>query len=492
MRGVLVEAGFVAVFFAAVVVQLTSGGGAQLAGPVPFSTETMNDNEVERWMGIYVDTAKIGHSVHREESFEDGSVILRERTYIRLSAFGTEREIRLRVDAHLDAQSHLEEFEAHMFTEPIGVSASGKRVGDQMSVTVLSGDTVLKEMKLDPDAALPINLYPELVAQNPEPGTVVRSTMFDPSTLTIQPVSIRVMGWEQVPQRTDQQGLHLQTDILGSTTNTWVDKAGHAIREEGLLGMVAIRESRNNALSRGWEGGMAPDIISLSAVPVRGNLFDERPSKWMSARITGAPAIERFLGDQYGSRFENGVLTNEVVNLEAVEDYLLPASDQQFAAYLVPEPLIEADDPKILDLANDLARGDAEAILVAERLNSWVYHQIEKTPVFGIPGAKTTLEQRKGDCNEHTALFTAMARAVGLPTRVAAGIVWTDGMLKGGAFYYHAWPEIWLGSWVPIDPTFNQFPADPTHIRLVVGDLSAQTELVGVIGKLEVEVIEAQ
>jgi len=82
----------------------------------------------------------------------------------------------------------------------------------------------------------------------------------------------------------------------------------------------------------------------------------------------------------------------------------------------------------------------------------------------------------------------AMARSVGLPARVAAGVVYLS-----GAFYYHAWPEVWLGAdsgWVPIDPTFGEFPADATHLRLVVGSLDKQAEIVRFIGKLSIKVIE--
>jgi hypothetical protein len=61
-------------------------------------------------------------------------------------------------------------------------------------------------------------------------------------------------------------------------------------------------------------------------------------------------------------------------------------------------------------------------------------------------------------------------------------------------FYYHAWAEVWLGgsdgsgSWVAVDPTFKQFPADATHIKLKEGELGDMIQLMQVIGKLRVEV----
>jgi transglutaminase-like putative cysteine protease len=94
------------------------------------------------------------------------------------------------------------------------------------------------------------------------------------------------------------------------------------------------------------------------------------------------------------------------------------------------------------------------------------------------------LRARAGDCNEHAQLYVALARAVGLPARAVAGLAYV-----GGKFYYHAWPEVFLGDWVAVDPTFGQFPADAAHLRFVIGGFSKQAELVRLIGRLRVDVV---
>ena len=92
------------------------------------------------------------------------------------------------------------------------------------------------------------------------------------------------------------------------------------------------------------------------------------------------------------------------------------------------------------------------------------------------------LRTRVGDCNEHTALYVAMARSLRIPARIAVGLVHLH-----GAFYYHAWAEVYVeepggrtGS-IPADPTLNQFPADATHIRLARGGLDRQASILPVI-----------
>jgi transglutaminase-like putative cysteine protease len=114
-----------------------------------------------------------------------------------------------------------------------------------------------------------------------------------------------------------------------------------------------------------------------------------------------------------------------------------------------------------------------------------VYDTLEKDVTLSVPSALQVLDAREGDCNEHTVLYVALARSLGLPARTAAGLVHV-----GGRFYYHAWPEVWLDErWVAVDPTLGQFPADASHLRFLVGGLARQVELIRLIGRLRLEVL---
>ncbi len=95
------------------------------------------------------------------------------------------------------------------------------------------------------------------------------------------------------------------------------------------------------------------------------------------------------------------------------------------------------------------------------------------------------MENLRGDCNEHTILTVALARAAGLPARICAGIVYLN-----GSFGYHAWPMIWAGEWVAMDPTFSQYIADGTHIILATGDLESQYVVNSAIGRLSIIELE--
>jgi transglutaminase-like putative cysteine protease len=102
-----------------------------------------------------------------------------------------------------------------------------------------------------------------------------------------------------------------------------------------------------------------------------------------------------------------------------------------------------------------------------------------------MPSARAVLRARRGDCNEHAVLLTALARAAGVPARVVAGAVYLD-----DGFYYHAWTEMWLGTWVSADAVFDQLPADATHVKLVEGGPERHFQLAGVIDRLAFTVVE--
>lgn len=109
---------------------------------------------------------------------------------------------------------------------------------------------------------------------------------------------------------------------------------------------------------------------------------------------------------------------------------------------------------------------------------------------IGLPAAREVLRTKIGDCNEHTALYVAMARSIEIPARIAVGLA-----LVRGAFYYHAWTKVYMdegsrGDWLPVDPTFNQFPADGTHLRLARGRLDKQAAIIPLIGRLKITVLE--
>lgn len=95
------------------------------------------------------------------------------------------------------------------------------------------------------------------------------------------------------------------------------------------------------------------------------------------------------------------------------------------------------------------------------------------------------LSIKKGYCEQFSGTFAAMARAVGLPTRVMVGF--TPGILRADGLYHvagrhaHAWDEVWFDGfgWVSFDPTPGRgAPGAERH----TGDQPAQDTSNGTAG----------
>ena len=116
---------------------------------------------------------------------------------------------------------------------------------------------------------------------------------------------------------------------------------------------------------------------------------------------------------------------------------------------------------------------------------AWIAENLKKSPTLSIPSAIDVLERKTGDCNEYAVLFAALAKSAGIPTKLCIGLVYYE-----GSFYYHAWVKSYLGYWCDIDPILGQMPVDATHIKFIEGDPGKQADILGLIGKVKIEVLE--
>jgi transglutaminase-like putative cysteine protease len=164
----------------------------------------------------------------------------------------------------------------------------------------------------------------------------------------------------------------------------------------------------------------------------------------------------------------------------------IPVKDRRVSSFLQATPFMQSDHPRIRALAQSIIAGETNGYKATLLIKDWVYNKIAKEPTVSIPNALEVLQSKKGDCNEHTVLFNALARAAGIPAKTVVGVVYLR-----GAFYYHAWSEVWLGDWISLDSVLDQFPADVTHVKFLEGEIDRQIDILQLIGKLKIHVLEA-
>lgn len=453
------------------------GGPADLP-PLPSARAAAD----EHWSGIYLRGAKIGYSHGRLRTTADG-VRIDESSVMRLIVLEREQTVRLVVTATANPDLTVRRFTATLSSELGRFTARGRVDGARLILDVTTGgEQSRQELPLDEPLYLPSAARARLAASGLRAGRQATFRIFDPSAMQHQPMTIIV----EEPQAIVLDGLSipawkLRESFRGIESDVWIDATGRMLRERGAMGLEVVRESRDAAVTAGWQDTPV-DLMGAVAIPVATDIEAPRSRGRLRAQLGGLAGFP--VPSDARQRVAGDTLTIEREAVPAVS-YALPYRETQWAAELQPTAFLQTDHPRVRTAAR-AALGDArEATAAADRLRRWVYTTLEKRPAATIPNALQVLEIRAGDCNEHAVLYAALARAVGLPARVVAGVVYQD-----GAFLYHAWNEVWLGNdWVSVDPAFDQMPADVTHLKLVEGGPDAHAALMPLIGSLSIAIL---
>jgi len=252
---------------------------------------------------------------------------------------------------------------------------------------------------------------------------------------------IEIVGREEIESMGKRVNAWVvNTSFAGVEIKSWMDDDGKSLKTEAIAGFTYELTTKVDALK--IDGESKADIVAQVAIP-SGYIENYRDTARLKVRLSGVSNLDPAKFDGGVQTATTGDATDEVMLTIAVpkpgEGYLPPNRDPKLAEYLKSEPLLEVDDPEIVEASKEIIGGETNSVAAAKLLNDWLYANIAKKPTFSLPNATDVWRTKYGDCNEHTVLYAALARAAGLPTRMAAGVVYLD-----GAFYYHAWPEVWM------------------------------------------------
>lgn len=439
----------------------------------------------EEWMGIYFKDEKVGYAVTLTQRVGDSYEIF-EHALMHLTMMGTKQRIETRLKTFVDVDFRLRSFNFTLSSGPVRFSLQGEVKGKSIDLIMASGkERTESVLELDDIPHLSNSIKPYVVKHGLEVGKTYSLPFFDPSTLSSSTINVDVLGKEEIVHSGEAvMAYRLKESFKGIETLVWVSEAGETLKEESPLGLSLVRETQETALSGEWMKGTKPDLVLLTAIPVTTTISNPRETKKLTINLGDVP-VEEFDLDGGRQRLEGTTVKILREDPASWETFPLPSRNENLKQYIKPTPLIQSGNDKIIRLAARITKGNLDAEQSSRKLLDWVYTKLEKKPTMSIPNALEVLDIMAGDCNEHTALFTALSRSLGIPTRVCVGVVY---MRK--SFYYHAWPEVFLGEWVAVDPTFNQFPADATHIRFVVGDLSDQIKILKIVSQIKLEVLE--
>ena len=442
------------------------------------------------WRGVYYRNEKIGFTVSQTIPVGEGFE-LQEDGRLQMSLLGARNVVSIRTRARVDRDFAVQSFDFSLDPGSGGTTVRGTVDGRRLHLAVLTASGTHEEDRVLADTpVLSLNLARRLADAGLTPGAHYTWTIFDPATLGNSPITVDVGARELVTvNRRRLPAFRVDADYAGLKTTSWITDTGQIVLEKSPMGFQTVLETQADAQMMAVPFNVQNELLRASAIVPTGRLQIDEPRdvRRLTMRLSGAD-IDRAAMTGVGQSVDGDVVEiRDPQSLQAVSD------GPDVSQFLQPEPLIESTAPEIVAEAENATRNVIGDRARAERLTRHVNAILEKKPTVSIPSAREVLRTRVGDCNEHTALFVAMARAIGIPSRIAVGLVSVH-----GAFYYHAWPEVYLsegrtgGLWLPVDPTLNEFPADATHLRLARGGLDQQAKILPLIGRLRIEIVDLE
>jgi hypothetical protein len=139
------------------------------------------------------------------------------------------------------------------------------------------------------------------------------------------------------------------------------------------------------------------------------------------------------------------------INVQSVRNETNPLS----VMYTQSSDLIPSNNQKIKETVNSIIGREQNPYTKAKLIYNWITSNIktvENLPSSSSGNIISVIEQKFSDSYTTALLYTAMARAAGLPCIPVAGV-----LINNQQTTRHYWAEFWLDNfgWVPVDPVMG-------------------------------------
>ncbi|MHB0998703.1 MAG: transglutaminase-like domain-containing protein [Armatimonadota bacterium] len=206
-------------------------------------------------------------------------------------------------------------------------------------------------------------------------------------------------------------------------------------------------------------------IDTIGTIPDAGNVA------MMAVRVTGMSNKSLIIND-FRQKAIITAKNSAVEYYTTANTYLpnhklkLPVRDKNTAIYLKPGKFITISDNTIESKAREIIGDESSADTSLYKLWDWVNSNM----VYDINSvtdrdASEILKRLKGRCEHYAILYVALARSVGIPSRIVAGLSYSN-----GSFGYHVWAESFIGEWIPVDPVDRPSFVNATHIKRSINE----------------------
>ena len=434
--------------------------------------ENMSQNPQEHWYNLTLMNTKIGYmymSTDKTEYQEEEVDRHKIDMVMNFKALGT--DVTLEITRVEYTGSDLMPRHFLSTSNESGLKQVEGRIVDGVAYikTTLNGETTESEVPVPPDTISEHIGVESLFQQGLKIGDKRNFHIFSFDLLKPVKTEIEVERQDTLTYQSEEKQVYVLRQTLdmmnGITVKVWLDSDGVNYRTEVPmmgLSMVTTKTDKETALGDTEE----VDVVLKTRILPSGKRPTPKAKNFKAELKLPAGNIADVIMSNSQQQLvvtseKAGRLSIQVPTVAAEDCPNLPIQDAE-GEFLGASAYIQTDAPAIRAKTEEILDGEVNSWRAAEKLSEWVHTAItDKKMSGGFGSSLTALESLSGDCTEHTVLFIALARAAGIPARICSGIVFAK-----DAFYYHFWPEVYVGRWVQMDPTLGQTIADANHIQL--------------------------
>lgn len=439
----------------------------------------------ELWSGVVFRGRKVGFSrLAVRPAVEPGLWEIETESALRFRLLGVDKRVSLRALDVVRGDLALERFRYDYRLDGSRLHAEGERDGSALVVRAAGGGEPVERRLGMPSPAIPTSALALLpVVRGLRVGDGARVTVFVGESQVLAEASQQVLAYESSDLFAGA-AFRVATRMLGLETLTWYGAGSRPLLETAMHG-VLVSSLEDPAAARAYlvEASLAKEEALLEYSLIASDpVASPRRAAALSVTLEGVPASLDIPGSA-GQR-----CSRDGARLACRIDRRAPgaaADAPGIERYLEPTLAAPSNERRFIELAASIAGDAASAEERIVRLLAWIDANIAKEAVDAFSAADV-LRERRAECQGHAYLFAALARALGVPTRVVNGVVYSP---EHGGFLYHTWNEAWIAGdgWRAVDATFGQPLADATHVALAVGESpAALAPLAAMVGRARV------
>ena len=465
--------------------------------------------ELDRWYEVFLHDSKVGHA-HSTMKLEGKDVVSQSVFNMNINRAGISITLSATEKTRESRSGKIKSFSGEMKMAGVPVIKKGWIEGQEIIVKEKQFfRETEKRYPLDPEGRMTWGLMKLLQEhgfqkKGQELETKIYSADFGMSSPTKAKIKslgqkrINIGGKDVNSYKTE---ITLFTKMGKMKTTNWLDGHGFAIRTKMQMGGMPIEIKQSTALEAQSKSDETDFDFLLQTL-----LFidQEIPDGAQSVRFN----VSLIKGEMTPT-FHQG--RNQKITQIDEKNFIIDIRSEPWGQKVDSEQniltigreyrdanlMIDSGDPLITNLARNAAQGSKNIIDLSQNLYRFARKYIQhKNFNVGFATATETAKSREGDCTEHAVFLAALGRVLGIPTRVANGLVFMKNFEnKKNVMGFHMWTEFHLnGKWHALDSALGKLGAHADRITLSVSSLKQDSlldmggNLSEIIGNINVQV----